>query len=147
MCPTRIALVANNMTCDVGCSFVSCLVSSCLVLSCLVLSCLVLSCLVLSCLSRGLQSALNYLHSRTPAILHRDLKPSNVLLDDNMHPKLSDFGLSRALPSFTDMPERSELQHVTKKRCLTMHVGTLGFMARTLALTDPNPELHPYPQS
>ncbi|XP_053450406.1 receptor-interacting serine/threonine-protein kinase 3 isoform X2 [Nycticebus coucang] len=35
-----------------------------------------------------------YLHSLTPPLLHRDLKPSNVLLDQELHAKLADFGLS-----------------------------------------------------
>lgn len=39
---------------------------------------------------------LAYLHSQTPAVLHRDLKSANVLVDDNYHIKLADFGLSRA---------------------------------------------------
>lgn len=41
---------------------------------------------------RALLEAVRYLHSRH--IVHRDLKPENVLLDDQGHIKLSDFGFS-----------------------------------------------------
>ncbi|GLC36909.1 hypothetical protein PLESTM_000517300 [Pleodorina starrii] len=41
--------------------------------------------------ARGLE----YLHSRSPAVVHRDLKPSNILLDRNGRAKISDFGLAR----------------------------------------------------
>ena len=37
--------------------------------------------------------ALEYLHSR--GIAHRDIKPENIVFDDNMVPKLVDFGLCR----------------------------------------------------
>ena len=40
-----------------------------------------------------LVSALYYLHSNR--ILHRDLKPQNVLLNEDLHAKLCDFGLAR----------------------------------------------------
>lgn len=30
-----------------------------------------------------------YLHSQDPVLLHRDLKPSNVLLDSDLHAKVS----------------------------------------------------------
>lgn len=39
--------------------------------------------------------AIDYMHSR--GVIHRDLKPENVLLDDQMHVKITDFGTARLL--------------------------------------------------
>jgi serine/threonine-protein kinase len=49
-------------------------------------------------LTMGILAGLRYLHTRIPAIIHRDLKPDNVLLQDET-PRLTDFGISRALKS------------------------------------------------
>ena len=38
---------------------------------------------------------MNFLHLHTPPIIHRDLKGSNILVDDNWHCKVADFGLSQ----------------------------------------------------
>ncbi|KAM0913771.1 hypothetical protein ACQ4PT_011944 [Festuca glaucescens] len=44
----------------------------------------------------GICRGLNYLHNELkPPIYHLDLKPANVLLDENMVPRIADFGVSR----------------------------------------------------
>lgn len=43
--------------------------------------------------------AMNWLHCSKPPIIHRDLKPTNLLIDENYHVKVCDFGLSSFLRS------------------------------------------------
>ncbi|VAH01286.1 unnamed protein product [Triticum turgidum subsp. durum] len=65
---------------------------------------------------KGICEGLNYLHngSKYP-IYHLDLKPENIMLDENMVPKIGDFGLSRLFPSART--------YVTIKV-----IGTIGYM-------------------
>ncbi|KAH7432269.1 hypothetical protein KP509_07G016300 [Ceratopteris richardii] len=75
-------------------------------------------------IAAGAARGMEYLHDQAnPPVIYRDFKSSNILLDENFHPKLSDFGLAKLGPV-------GDKTHVS-----TRVMGTYGYCAPEYAMT------------
>jgi serine/threonine protein kinase len=75
-------------------------------------------------IAAGAAKGLEHLHDiAKPPVIYRDLKSSNILLGNDFHPKLSDFGLAKLGPV-------GDKSHVS-----TRVMGTYGYCAPEYAMT------------
>lgn len=67
---------------------------------------------------------LAYLHEDSqPCVIHRDFKASNILIENNFHAKVADFGLAKQAPE-------GQINYVS-----TQVMGTFGYVAPEYAMT------------
>ncbi|CAI6010859.1 unnamed protein product [Closterium sp. NIES-65] len=70
-------------------------------------------------IASGAARGLAFLHSGCrPPIIHRDVKSGNILLDEDLEPVVSDFGLAKVAP-----------EHFTQPMTVTAIMGTQGYVA------------------
>ncbi|XP_072359941.1 ankyrin repeat and protein kinase domain-containing protein 1-like isoform X4 [Scyliorhinus torazame] len=68
---------------------------------------------------------MNYIHGLQPPLLHLDLNPRNVLLDEGLHAKVADFGLSK-------------LKQFASSSALTSIAGTIEYLPPEALKSDIN---------
>ena len=85
--------------------------------------------------SAQILDTIEYMHKR--GVIHRDLKPENVLMDDNKHIKITDFGTAKLLGERKDSGGRTtfESDSSNSENRASSFVGTAEYVSPEL-LTD-----------
>ncbi|KAG8755312.1 hypothetical protein FRC14_004154 [Serendipita sp. 396] len=79
----------------------------------------------------GVISGVQYLHQYDPCLVHGDLKPSNILIDENLNPRICDFGL---VAIFLEADEAGLMT-------TSPHTGTERYLSPELVICDDAPQI------
>ncbi|KAI4330210.1 hypothetical protein MLD38_028512 [Melastoma candidum] len=84
----------------------------------------------------GAAQGLAYLHHDcVPAIVHRDVKSNNILLDEEMNPKVADFGLAKTLGQQRHGTTMEAMSTTTGGEVMSKVAGSYGYIAPEYAYT------------
>ncbi|THG17571.1 hypothetical protein TEA_004959 [Camellia sinensis var. sinensis] len=84
---------------------------------------------------QGIARGILYLHCDSCLrVIHRDLKASNILLDDDMNPKISDFGLARTFQLAQELANTHRVMGTFKHKHNVSPIKCNGYMSHEYAM-------------
>ncbi|KAL3507261.1 hypothetical protein ACH5RR_032643 [Cinchona calisaya] len=98
----------------------------------------------------GSARAMEYLHTRDPPIIFADFKPANIVLDENLNPKLTDFGIAEEEGNTSHGGTKGSTDPFTVNyglRTMETDIFSMGMLLLQLLTKEKDPELLNFPDN